>query len=225
MREAKIVTDSIKDQIYQILKEDILTGELRSGEQLVEQTIAARFNTSRSPVREAIKQLTGDGLVINITNKGTFVKTPTIAELNDIQEMRQVLEVFAVKKTIQHLSDSAKSELMRLRQRIIDSRDLHDPNLYLDLERSTWIAIIRMTNNSYVIDTYCKLYAIVTNFSKSIIPHMEPSFEHSVEERIAIIDALLGGDTDTAVSITERHLQNSTRILCKALTHLQSAKK
>ena len=44
MREAKIVTDSIKDQIYQILKEDILTGELRSGEQLVEQTIAARFN-------------------------------------------------------------------------------------------------------------------------------------------------------------------------------------
>ena len=108
MREAKIVTDSIKDQIYQILKEDILTGELRSGEQLVEQTIAARFNTSRSPVREAIKQLTGDGLVINITNKGTFVKTPTIAELHDIQEMRQVLEVFAVKKTIQHLSDSAK---------------------------------------------------------------------------------------------------------------------
>lgn len=225
MREAKIVTDSIKDQIYQILKEDILTGELRSGEQLVEQTIAARFNTSRSPVREAIKQLTGDGLVINITNKGTFVKTPTIAELHDIQEMRQVLEVFAVKKTIQHLSDSAKSELMRLRQRIIDSRDLHGPNLYLDLERSTWIAIIRMTNNSYVIDTYCKLYAIVTNFSKSVIPHMEPSFEHSVEERIAIIDALLGGDTDTAVNITERHLQNSTRILCEALTHLQSAKK
>lgn len=222
MREAKIVTDSIKDQIYHILKEDILTGELRSGEQLVEQTIAARFNTSRSPVREAIKQLTGDGLVINITNKGTFVKTPTLPELKDMQEMRQILEVFAVQKIICHLGDEDRAELLRLRQRIINSCELRDPDLYLDLEHSTWTAIIRMTGNSYVIDTYCKLYAIVTNFSRSVIPYVERSFEHSVEERVAIIDAILNGDEGTAVNITRRHLQDSTHILSEALAHLQN---
>lgn len=223
MRETKIITDSIKDQIYTILKDEILSGELRSGEQLVEQTIAARFHTSRSPVREAIKQLTGDGLVVNITNKGTFVKTPTLAELNDIQEMRQLLEIFAVNKTIHRLSGADKAELLTLRQRIIESCDSNDPDLYLDLERSTWTAIIGMTGNSYVIDTYCKLYAIVTNFSKSVIPHI--GLEHSVEERVAIIDALLAGDAEAAAHITERHMQSSTRILCESLAHLQTSEK
>lgn len=222
MRTSKIVTDSIKDQIYEILKNEIISGELSSGEQLVEQTLADRFHTSRSPVREAVKQLTGDGLVVNITNKGTFVKTPTFAELNDMQEMRQILEVFAVKKVIHSLSGADKAELLNLRQRIINSRNEHDPEVYLELERTIWTSIVMMTGNSYVIDTYCKLYAITTNFSKSVIDRMPNSFEHSMEERIAIIDALLSGDADQAVRVTEEHLQSGARILNEALAHLQS---
>ena len=51
---------------------------------------------------------------------------------------------------------------------------------------------------------------------------MPNSFEHSMEERIAIIDALLSGDAEEAVRITEEHLQSGTRILYEALAHLQS---
>ena len=222
MRTTKIVTDSIKDQIYEILKDEIISGELASGEQLVEQAIADRFHTSRSPVREAVKQLTGDGLVVNVTNKGTFVKTPTFDELNDMQEMRQILEVFAVNKVIHSLSEADKTELLNLRQRIINSRDTNNSEVYLELERTIWTSIIMMTGNSYVIDTYCKLYAITTNFSKSVITRMPNSFGHSIEERIAIIDALLSGDAPRAVRITEEHLQSGTRILYEALVHLQT---
>ena len=222
MRTTKIITDSIKDQIYEILKDEIISGELASGEQLVEQAIADRFHTSRSPVREAGKQLTGDGLVVNVTNKGTFVKIPTFDELNDMQEMRQILEVFAVNKVIHSLSEADKTELLNLRQRIINSRDTNNPEVYLELERTIWTSIIMMTGNSYVIDTYCKLYAITTNFSKSVITRMPNSFGHSIEERIAIIDALLSGDAPRAVRITEEHLQSGTRILYEALVHLQT---
>lgn len=218
---SEIVTKSIKDQIYEILKEEILTGELPSGEQLVEQAIADRFHTSRSPVREAVKQLTGDGLVVNFTNKGTFVKMPTFDELKDMQEMRQILEVFAVNKVIHSFSEEDKTELQNLRQRIIDSRDANDPEIYLDLERITWTSIIMMTGNSYVIDTYCKLYAITTNFSKQVIAQMPNSFEHSIEERIAIIDALYSGNAEAAVRITEEHLQRGTQILYDALDFLR----
>ena len=175
MRTTKIITDSIKDQIYEILKDEIISGELTSGDQLVEQAIADRFHTSRSPVREAVKQLTGDGLVVNVTNKGTFVKIPTFDELNDMQEMRQILEVFAVNKVIHSLSEADKTELLNLRQRIINSRDTNNPEVYLELERTIWTSIIMMTGNSYVIDTYCKLYAITTNFSKSVITRMPRS--------------------------------------------------
>ena len=84
MKQYDIHVESIKDQIYRILKQEIIDCTLKSGEKLVEQTIAARFNVSRAPVREAIKQLTGDGLVINITNRGAFVKVPTAKEMEDI---------------------------------------------------------------------------------------------------------------------------------------------
>lgn len=225
MQTSKIVTESIKDQIYEILKEEIISGELPPGEQLVEQTIADRFHTSRSPVREAIKQLTGDGLVVNITNKGTFVKMPTFDELKDMQEMRQILEVFAVNKVIHSFSDEDKTELQNLRQRIIDSREANDPEIYLDLERTIWTSIIMMTGNSYVIDSYCKLYAITTNFSKSVIKQRPDSFGHSIEERIAIIDALCSGNAQEAVRITEEHLQRGTQILYDTLEHLRTSGK
>ena len=63
MRRQEIFTETIKDQIYQILKEEIMNCTIKSGDKLVEQSIADRLSVSRSPVREAIKQLTGDGLV------------------------------------------------------------------------------------------------------------------------------------------------------------------
>ena len=87
---------SIKDQVYQILKQEIIDCKLKSGEKLVEQSIAERFNVSRAPVREAIKQLIGDGLVVNITNRGAYVKIPTAKELEDMQEVRTLFEEHAV---------------------------------------------------------------------------------------------------------------------------------
>lgn len=217
MRQVKIVTESIKDQIYDILKEEIFSGELKSGEQLVEQAIADRFSTSRSPVREAIKQLTGDGLVVNITNRGTFVKRPTMQDIQDIQEMRLMIESFAVHKIVNTLTESDKEELLHLRDQIVESKENEDRETFLALEKQVWVAIVMMTKNSYIIDNYCKLYAIISNFKKSIIIHTPDTFSHSVEERLAIIDALLAGNADEAVRLTKAHLLHSTEILCSAV--------
>lgn len=215
MQNRQISTDSIKDQIYSILKEEIVTCQLNSGEQLIEQAIADRFHVSRSPVREAIQQLTGDGLVVNITNRGTFVKRPTLQELTDMQEMRQVLEVFALRKIAQNLTEPDKEELNQLKKNILNSRN--NPKSYLELEYVTWTAIVKMSGNEYVADIYCNLYAIISNFSQSVV-HMAPdSFNSSINERIAIIDALLTGDVETAVECTKAHLQSGSHILCEAL--------
>ena len=161
MEEKKIATDSIKDQIYEILKDEILSGELKSGEKLVEQAIADRFHVSRSPVREAIKQLTGDGLLENITNKGNFVKKPTVQELNEMQEMRELLEVYAVARAVERMTDADREELLHLREEIISSANQKDSVMYLALERRIWTAIIGMAGNAYLADIYGKTYAMV----------------------------------------------------------------
>ena len=102
---------SIKDQVYQILKQEIIDCKLKSGEKLVEQSIAERFNVSRAPVREAIKQLIGDGLVVNITNRGAYVKIPTAKELEDMQEVRTLFEEHAVHHAVTILTEEHRQAL------------------------------------------------------------------------------------------------------------------
>ena len=217
MTKPKIVTDSIKDQIYEILKDEIITLKLKSGEKLVEQAIANRLNVSRSPVREAIKQLTGDGLVVNITNKGSYVKRPSLKELADLQEARQILEVFAIRKVTGHLSETEKNRLVKLREKIQKSKSESSRVNYLNLERTLWISIIKMTNNSYIIENYCKLYATLESFRVSVLTQKPDSFDHSITQRVQIIDFILEGNVEAAVEMTEKHLQNAIQILHEAI--------
>ena len=110
---------SIKDQVYQILKQEIIDCKLKSGEKLVEQSIAERFNVSRAPVREAIKQLIGDGLVVNITNRGAYVKIPTAKELEDMQEVRTLFEEHAVHHAVTILTEEHRQALQQIREEML----------------------------------------------------------------------------------------------------------
>lgn len=224
MEEKKIATDSIKDQIYEILKDEILSGELKSGEKLVEQAIADRFHVSRSPVREAIKQLTGDGLLENITNKGTFVKKPTVQELNEMQEMRELLEVYAVARAVERMTDADREELLHLREEIISSANQKDSVMYLALERRIWTAIIGMAGNAYLADIYGKTYAMISNFSKSVASHMAADYDKPLKERLAIIDAMLDHNSDEVIRVTKEHYQNSSKIFSDALEQAKKQK-
>ena len=66
---------TIRNQVYQILKDDICEGRFAPGQWLQENELAERLCVSRSPIREALRQLASDGLVVEIPNKGVFVKS------------------------------------------------------------------------------------------------------------------------------------------------------
>ena len=87
---------TIKEQVYEIIKDKILSGELKSGDWLQESKLAESLNVSRSPVREALKELVGEGLLENIPNKGVFVKTLSIKDIYNIFEFREVMEKYAI---------------------------------------------------------------------------------------------------------------------------------
>ena len=96
MRNNAIYTGTIKDRVYDVLRQEIMDGKLRPGDKIVEQNIADRLNVSRSPVREAVKQLIGDGLLLCIPNKGAFVKPLSFKEVQDSNEVRILLEMYAI---------------------------------------------------------------------------------------------------------------------------------
>lgn len=221
MRTRKIVTDSIKDQIYEVLKEEILTCKIKSGERLVEQTIADRMQVSRSPVREAIQLLVGDGLVVNITNRGAFVKMPSFEEISDMLEMRQLLEIYSLQKVNENMTETKRKKLLSLRDEMTRSKDREN---YFMTEKKLWTTLIAMAGNSYIISTYGNIYTMLENFRASIFKLTPDSYIHTMGERTAIIDALLEGKMEEACEQTKNHIQHAAEIMREAMEQQQKKK-
>jgi GntR family transcriptional regulator, gluconate operon transcriptional repressor len=82
------------------IRERILSGELAPGSKLVETELAEGFGTSRGPVREAIRELAREGLVAELSRRGTFVSTLTVHDLSEVYAIREALELSACKPAI-----------------------------------------------------------------------------------------------------------------------------
>ena len=89
---------SLGQKVFQRIREDILEGNYKVGEELKEQLIGEQMGVSRTPVREALRQLELEGLVEIISNKGAFVVGFSLEDIQDIYEMRAELEGLCAKK-------------------------------------------------------------------------------------------------------------------------------
>lgn len=93
------------------LQKDILTGKLKPGEKLTEQNLCKTYGVSRTPVREALRQLETDGLVENILNRGAFVIGMSDQDYEDMFEMRKAYEIQAVKWAIERITEEEMDKL------------------------------------------------------------------------------------------------------------------
>ena len=87
----------LRDVVFNTLREAILKGDLKPGERLMELQLAAQLGVSRTPIREAIRKLELEGLVIMIPRKGAVVAEITEKSLRDVLEVRRALEALAVR--------------------------------------------------------------------------------------------------------------------------------
>ena len=105
---------TIADQVYSILKKNICEGQYPPGFWLQENELCEQLGVSRSPVREALRRLVSDGLVISIPNKGTFVKEFTCKDIDEIFDMRVMLEGYAIRNSRANLTSAHIQQLLDL---------------------------------------------------------------------------------------------------------------
>ena len=97
-------TFSLTDEIADIIRDRILKGEYKIGEKIKENQIATELRVSRTPIREAFKQLENEGLIDYIPNRGCFAKGFTKQDIEDIYAVRKALEVLSVEWAVNRLS-------------------------------------------------------------------------------------------------------------------------
>ncbi|HPK06778.1 MAG TPA: GntR family transcriptional regulator, partial [Aminivibrio sp.] len=146
MREPRLYTTSA-DYAYQELRHRIITKQLKPGQRLPEVNIAVQMGVSRTPVREALRRLASEGLVIIIPNSGARLAAPTVREIEDTFLVREQLECLAIRLAAERIGDR---HLRRLEEalveeaRAIEERDLET---YLEVNEAFHKAVADASGN------------------------------------------------------------------------------
>lgn len=105
----------LRDVVFNTLRRAILKGELKPGERLMEIALADKLGVSRTPIREAIRKLELEGLVVMAPRKGAKVASITERDLNDVLEVRKGMEVLAISLACERITKEEMEHLEKLK--------------------------------------------------------------------------------------------------------------
>lgn len=194
----------LRQIVYEKIKEAIVEGLIRPGERLSEVELADKLAVSRTPVREAIRQLAQTGLVTLEPRRGAFVSLPTIKDASDLYDLRTHLEIIAVRLVT---INQPIEELERWRPVFLEMTDQTDTNLYLAEDRKFHSSLYELSGNRYLtvmLHNIADLINLCRHYSVEGIPLSTFAHEH-----VAVIDAIETGDPDQAEEVLRAHLERS----------------
>jgi DNA-binding GntR family transcriptional regulator len=196
-------------EIYERLKQDILTFGFRPGERLVELELCDRYEVSRTPVREALRRLEDDGLVVARDKGGRIVKGLDISDYEDVYAVRAVLETYVVSDLAERAADLDNIDMLQYGW--LDGYSAQETPLdgsYVIPDERFHLALARATGNAYLLESMERVHDRL---------HTIRSFDFTVRERlidseaqhIAIGQAIRVGDRAQAAALMAQHIQQS----------------
>lgn len=196
-----------KSDVLNELMEQILSHELKPGQPLVERVLAERFQLSRTPIREVLRQLERDRLVEVHPNQGVFVRRQSPKDIQDLFQLRIALEPVAAGLAAENRPEAElRIEQEGFRRAVEEGVD--DPEHLVGLGQSLHDAIIRWTGNHLLVDLYGLLRMqtrLVRNLAKS-----RPDLEsRSFREHMGLLEAIEAGDGDGARERMRAHLERT----------------
>jgi len=200
------VPSCLKDLAFDSLKEAILSGDLTPGALYSEPEIARQLGISRTPVREALLDLSSRGFVTFIPRRGFQIKEITEESIRELYAFRMVLETGIIRIAAPRISEQALLRLDALHKedkRVAARQDMHG---FINVNREFHGFLAALTENSFLVSSFENVRELIELASLNIRgrTHRMPE---AVQEHKAIIDRLKKRDTEGAVAMMQRHIQ------------------
>ena len=194
------------EQVHTALRAALLNGEFPYGHRLVEEQLAERFETSRTPVREALRRLEGDGHVVRDRSGGLRPNPPRVSVMRELYDVRVVLEDLAVRSADPEALDGLIAEWLDLRSEHDDGPDF----VYADEAFHEGIA--RASGNSatqrYIRDINERIRLIrIHDFTTP------DRIEATIEEHLEILETVRAGRADAAAALMRVHIERSAEVV------------
>jgi DNA-binding GntR family transcriptional regulator len=218
---------SLADEIAYRLEAAIVTQELPPGTRLRQEELCERFGVSRTPIREALRKLQAQRLVVFVPNKGATVRIPTRQEIEDVYDLRAEIEGFAAELACKNATKHTDAELSlaveTVKRRNAESRgrDLHDSMLNIDVSgaiRGFHRIIYEVAGNRRLASVIQELEnSFPGDFCSHEMARPLQSRRLHIEDHIQIRDAICARDAQGARQLMKEHIRRAKRIL---LTYL-----
>lgn len=197
----------LRDVVFNTLRQAILKGELKPGERLMEIQLANKLGVSRTPVREAIRKLELEGLVLMIPRKGAEVAEITEKSLKDVLEVRKALEELAVQLACERITKEEVDELAKAGEdfkKVMKSEDITE----------IAEADVRFHDIIYMATDNQKLIALLNNFREQMyryrVEYLKKEEVHKqlIAEHDAIVEHVSNRNQGEAMAVVCQHIDN-----------------
>ncbi|MEG6586748.1 GntR family transcriptional regulator [Dendrosporobacter sp. 1207_IL3150] len=212
--DSKLKYQTIPNMVTDVLREAILNGELKGGQQLKQDELGGILHVSLSPVREALKNLEAEGLVKFYPNRGAVVTDLSSDEAQEIFEIRLFLESGALELSIPKLTETdftkakqllAKTDNEKSHAKLGELNWRFHEALYQGAQKPRLMKLINVMHNN--VERYMRLYLITLNFQAQ-----------SHIEHYALLEACINRDIEKAQMVLRKHMEAASKSL---ITYLE----
>lgn len=196
-------SEPLSSKVKRFLLDQIVKGELVPGERIVESRLAKELDISQSPVREALRDLVGLGLVEIESRRGARVRQPTAKELRDVSEVRAEIDALAARLATSRLDDAKIEELKACHQTMSECHDNRDFIGMTEADARFHQIIAEASGNGAVRRVFGQLEPFARTFITLTSPDVE--LEGILQQHEGILEALISGDADLAACRAHDH--------------------
>lgn len=201
----KLTRPSLKDQALAVIRQGMVSGEIRPGEIHSATGMAARLGTSNGPVREAMLTLVEQGIMQVVPNRGFQVTLLTEDDLDEIHQLRLMLEVPAVRLLGQDGIAGREAQARAHAEECAAAAAARDVPRFLSADREFHLALMELLGNGRLV----KFVATLRDQTRLYGLHNlaeEGQLDASAAEHAALLEALVAGDGDRAAEVMSQHL-------------------
>lgn len=201
---------SLRGKVFQRLREDILSGVYQENDELREVSIGEELGVSRTPVREALRQLELEGLVTIVPNKGAYVKGITKKDVHDIYKIRSLLEGLCARWATEHITDQQIEELeeiVLLSEFHLKKQGQGKAKQVSDLD-GKFHKVLYEASNSRILEHVLSDFHKYVKMARTMSVGEKERAEKSIDEHRAILEAIRKKDANLAEQLANQHIMN-----------------
>jgi len=208
-----------RQEAYNRIKEFILTYQIKPGLRLDHADLKEKIGVSTTPIREALNRLTEEGYVSQIKNRGYFVSDLSPNELGDLYEIREALELFAIRKTLREnrrIDETSRKGIKRIMDLYFKYAHEEPYRYRLHLDREFHVMLAKLSGNLILSKTLNSIIEKM-NYKREVVELFPQRGKEASKEHYEIFKLLLEGEESKAVELLQNHIRIAKETLLNIL--------